>query len=217
MNKLLKPLKIVAFNGSPRRKGNTFLLIQQMFKVFQKHNVETELVNITKKDIDGCTDCGICEKRLNYKCAIESDCVNDCIEKLRKADGFILGTPVYFAGPSGQMKCFIDRICHVDQALRRNNKESFLRHKVTAGISAHASAGATNTLSQLNYLFTISNAIIPGSTYWNFGVGHEIGDVLKDKSGLENMDDLANEMVHLMKMVRLDNRKKKEEIKSRYY
>ncbi|KAJ3448069.1 nad(p)h-dependent fmn-containing oxidoreductase ywqn-related [Anaeramoeba flamelloides] len=215
MNTLLKPLKVIAFNGSPRRKGNTFQLIQQMFKVFQNHNVETEIVQIGSKDIDGCIGCGVCKTRRDYKCAIESDCVNECIDKIRKADGIILGSPVYFAGPSGQMKCFLDRIGYVGIHNKEKHGKSIFWHKVGAGISAHASAGGSNTLSQLNYLFSVSNAIIPGSTNWNFGVGWEIGDVMKDKVGLQNIDDLANEMVELMKMVRKDNIKKEKKMK--YY
>ncbi|KAJ3423777.1 nad(p)h-dependent fmn-containing oxidoreductase ywqn-related [Anaeramoeba flamelloides] len=206
MNNLLKPLKVIAFNGSPHKQGNTFHLIQRMFEKFQKHKVETELIQIGSQKIQGCNGCKVCSEKKNYKCIIEKDSVNEYIDKIRKADGVILGTPVYFSGPTGILKNFIDRFGYVS----RNNKEShghrLLWHKVCAGISVHGRGGAANTLSQLNYLFTINSAIIPGSIYWNFGVGSGNGDVMKDESGLKNMDDLANEMFLLMKMVRQDQK-----------
>ncbi|KAJ3436262.1 nad(p)h-dependent fmn-containing oxidoreductase ywqn-related [Anaeramoeba flamelloides] len=204
MHNLTKPLKVIAFNGSPNKKGNTFHLIQHMFKKFNQLKVETELVQIGSEKVYGCRACGKCGEMKNYRCIIEKDSVNKSIEKIRKSDGIILATPVYLAGPTGRMKCFIDRVGYVARHNYNEEGHSFLWHKACSGVSVHARGGATNTLSQLNYLFSICGGITTGSISWNYGVGHKPGDVLKDQFGLNNMDDLATEMFNLMRMVRQD-------------
>ncbi|KAJ3434962.1 nad(p)h-dependent fmn-containing oxidoreductase ywqn-related [Anaeramoeba flamelloides] len=211
MNNLLRPLKVVAINGSPRPRGNTFSLIKKMFEVFQKSDVETELVNIGNKNIKGCRACMKCLELGNYKCVIDDDIVNETIQKLVKADGIILATPVYCAGPSGQMKCFMDRVSIVNFLnVKHLNQKGYLNGKVGAGISVHRRGGAVNTQSQLNYFFSSNGTIIPGSTYWNFATGMEPGDVKDDQEGMNNMTDLAKNMIYLMNLVRNDQKKKEK-------
>eukprot|EP01155_Anaeramoeba_flamelloides_P006075 Anaeramoba_flamelloidesa1082265_65.p1 GENE.a1082265_65~~a1082265_65.p1 ORF type:complete len:110 (+),score=26.65 a1082265_65:1-330(+) len=106
------------------------------------------------------------------------------------------------------MKCFMDRVSFVNAMARfANGTQGFLYHKVGAGISVHRRGGAVNTQSQLNYFFTISECLIPGSTYWNFAVGMDPGDIKNDEEGIGNMVDLANQMTYLMKLVRQDREK----------
>ncbi|KAJ3429086.1 nad(p)h-dependent fmn-containing oxidoreductase ywqn-related [Anaeramoeba flamelloides] len=208
MNTLLKPLKVIALNGSPNKKGNTYRCIQKMFETFKQNKVETEILQIGSKKIEGCHACFACGKNKNFKCVIDNDCLNESIEKIRKADGLIAASPVYFAGPTGKLKCFLDRLGFVSMNNKEEHGKRMLWHKVCAGISVHARGGGTNTLSQLNYFFSINGAVVPGSIYWNFAVGKGKGEVDADVFGMKNMQDLAKEMTNLMQMVR-DNKMKK--------
>ncbi|KAJ5074272.1 nad(p)h-dependent fmn-containing oxidoreductase ywqn-related [Anaeramoeba ignava] len=200
-----KAIKVIGFNGSPKARGNTWWMLTKMFDVFKDNGVETELVHIGNKKIHGCMHCMQCVGQ--GKCTIDTDIVNESVEKIKKSDGMILATPVYFAGPSGQMKLFMDRVAFVAAMNRDKDGHNFLYRKVGAGISVHRRAGGTNTLSQLNYFYGINGSIIPGSKYWNFTVGLNPGDSQNDDEGTKNLVDLADQMVWLMKMIK-DNKEK---------
>ncbi|KAJ6239856.1 nad(p)h-dependent fmn-containing oxidoreductase ywqn-related [Anaeramoeba flamelloides] len=207
MHNLARPLKVVAFNGSPHKKGNTYKLVQKMFEVFHTKGIKTELITIGNKPISGCRDCGTCSKK-KFECVIKKDIINSSIKKILNADGVILASPTHFAGPSGAMKCFIDRVGYVNHASRDKDYNGFLYRKVCSSIAVHRRGGATNAHSQMNYLWSISGSIVPGSNYWNFGVGHRGVDVITDEEGLANMENLAHQMSDLMIMIKEDKLKK---------
>lgn len=187
-------MKAVAFNGSPRKDGNTFRLIQHLFAALGKEGVETELVQVGGKAIRGCTACYACFQNKNGRCVQEGDIVNECIEKMRQADGIVLASPTYFADVTSELKALIDRAGFVAKAC-----DSLLRRKVGAAVVAVRRAGAIHVFDTINHFFLIQQMVIPGSSYWNLGIGREKGEVDKDEEGIRTMTALGENMAWAMK------------------
>ncbi len=179
-------LKVVAFNGSARKDGNTAILIRRVLSVLESEGIETELIQMADQQIHGCTACGTCKKIQNKQCKIVNDNVNLYIEKMVAADGIILGSPTYFSMMTSEMKALIDRAGFVGRA----NGDLFKR-KVGAAVVAVRRAGGIPTFDAINHFFLISQMIVPGSSYWNIGIGLGKGDVEKDEEGLKTMDDFG--------------------------
>ena len=190
-------IKVVAFNGSPRKKGNTSILIQTVFDVLTEQGIETELVQIGNKNVHGCTACNKCREILNRRCQIKNDLLNDCVGKMIESDGIILGSPVYFADITSEMKALID----ISGYVTRGNGQ-LLARKVGAGIVAVRRAGELHALNSMNNFFLINQMIIPGSSYWNVGIGKEPGDVLNDSEGIQTMKKLGENMAWLLKKIK---------------
>jgi len=189
-------MKVVAFNGSPRRNGNTVILIDEIFKILQKEGIETEMIQLGNKPVHGCTACGKCKEIQNGKCHIKNDHLNICIEKMVEADGIIIGSPVYFADVTPEVKALIDVAGYVTRA---NNHQ--LKRKVGAGVIAVRRGGALHAFETINNFFLISQMIVPGSSYWNFAIGRDPGDVLNDAEGMQTIKTLGENMAWLMKKV----------------
>ena len=189
-------MKVVAFNGSARKDGNTAILLRRVLKVLEAEGIETELIQLAGEPIHGCTACGVCFQAKNRQCKIVNDNVNSYIEKMAAADGIILGSPTYFSMMSSEMKALIDRAGFVGRA----NPDLYKR-KVGASVVAVRRAGAIPTLDAMNRFFLISEMIIPGSSYWNLGVGRNKGDVEKDEEGMKTMDELGKNMAWLLKKI----------------
>jgi multimeric flavodoxin WrbA len=187
-------MKVIAFNGSPRKDGNTEILIRHVLVELEKEGIETETVHIGGKSIHGCIACGKCFENKDKKCVIDKDIVNNCIEKMLEADGIILASPTYFADLTPELKALIDRAGFVSKA----NGELF-RRKVGAAIVAVRRAGSVHVFDSINHFFTISQMIIPGSNYWNMGIGLDEGDVEKDEEGIWTMQVLGQNMAWLLK------------------
>ena len=190
-------MKVVAFNGSARKDGNTAILIQRVLEALEKEGIETELVQLAGEQIHGCMACGTCRKIKNKECKIVNDNVNIYIKKMVEADGIILGSPTYFSMMSPEMKSLIDRAGFV----AKSNSDMFKR-KVGAAVVAVRRAGGIPTFDGINHFFLISQMIIPGSSYWNVGIGLNKGDVEKDVEGLATMDDLGRNMAWLLKKIK---------------
>jgi multimeric flavodoxin WrbA len=190
-------MKVVAFNGSARKQGNTAILINHVFSELEKEGIETELFELAGKKIQGCTACYKCFETKDGKCAVKNDIVNDCIEKMSEADGIILGSPTYFADVTSEMKALIERSGFTSMA----NGVMFKR-KVGAAVVAVRRGGAIHTFDSINHFFLINQMIVPGSSYWNMGMGREIGDVDKDDEGIRNMKNLGENMAWLLKKIR---------------
>jgi len=187
-------MKVVAFNGSPRMKGNTYHLLTHVLKELEGEGIETELVHL-KGPISGCIACGRCSEKKNGRCARDGDIINSCIEKMASADGILLGSPTYFSDLTSELKALIDRAGFVAKA----NGGGMLRHKVGAAVVAVRRAGAMHVFDSINHFFLISEMIIPGSSYWNIGVGMAEGDVENDPEGVQTMRVLGQNMAWLMK------------------
>lgn len=189
-------MKVVAFNGSPRKNGNTFLLIKEMFKVLEKEGIECELVQIGGKLIRGCQACGKCREFQNTKCIFDDDIVNESIQRMLKADGIIIGSPTYFASMTTETKAFIDRVGYVTRG-----NGTLLKHKVGAAVTVARRGGAINVFQSINNFFLISEMMVPGSSYWNMGIGREIGEVHDDEEAMKTMETLGINMAWLMKKI----------------
>ncbi len=190
-------MKVIAFNGSPLKDGNTHVLIQTLFAELKKSDIETEEINIGLKPVKGCLSCYKCMQNMDKKCAQKDDRLNEFIKKMEEADGIILGSPVYFAQLSGQMKSFIDRVglvCSVNGGL--------LKHKIGASIVAVRRGGALPAYHSLNDFFSYSQIHIVSSTYWNMGFGLFSGEVESDSEGLQTIRNLGRNMVWLLQSIK---------------
>lgn len=189
-------MKVVAFNGSARKDGNTAILIRYVLEILEKEGIETELIQLSGEQIHGCMACGTCRKVKNKECKIVNDNVNLYIQKMAEADGIILGSPTYFSMMSPEMKALIDRAGFV----ARSNNNMF-KQKVGAAVVAVRRAGGIPTFDAINHFFLINQMIVPGSSYWNVGIGLDKGDVEKDKEGITTMVDLGTNMAWLLKRI----------------
>ncbi|MFH1984177.1 MAG: flavodoxin family protein [Pseudomonadota bacterium] len=187
-------MNVVAFNGSPRRDGNTQVLLRHVLAILAAEGIDTELVQVGAKNIHGCIACYKCFENKDRRCAVDNDILNTCIEKMLSADGIILGSPTYFANMSPEIKALIDRAGLVAKA-----NEDMFRRKVGAAVVAVRRAGAVHTFDGINHFFTISQMIIPGASYWNMGFGLEKGEVSGDAEGLQIMETLGRNMAWLLK------------------
>ena len=188
--------KVIAFNGSARNHGNTAMLIDTVLRELISEGIETEVYDLAGKPIKGCIACYQCFKNKDRRCAVEDDVLNECIARMIEADGILLGSPTYFADVSAAMKALIERSGMVSRA-----NDDMLRRKVGAGIVAARRAGAAHVFSSLNYFFLISQMIVPGSSYWNIGIGREPGEVKNDSEGIQTMKILGQNMAWLLKKI----------------
>ncbi len=189
-------MKVIAFNGSPRKEGNTSILIGKVFEPLQAAGIETELIQIGGNAIHGCIACGKCHENQNRQCVIKNDMVNECIEKMIQADGIIIGSPTYFADITPETKAIIDRAGYVTRA-----NGNLLRRKVGAAVIAVRRGGQIHAFDSINHFFLISEMVIPGSSYWNHGIGRAVGDVEQDEEGIKTMTDLGENMAWLLKKI----------------
>jgi multimeric flavodoxin WrbA len=187
-------MKVVAFNGSARKDGNTAILIRKVFAELEKEGITTELVQLAEKSIHGCRACYKCFSAQNKCCVFTDDAANECIARMCEADGIIIGSPTYFADCSAQTKALIDRAGFV---VRANGE--LLRRKVGAAVVAVRRAGAIHAFDTINHFFTIGQMITVGSSYWNIGVGREPGEVEKDEEAMQTMVTLGKNMAWLLK------------------
>ncbi len=189
-------MKVMAFNGSARKDGNTAILIKAVFSELEKEGIETELFQLSGKKFQGCTACFKCFTNKDRQCSVKKDIVNECIEKMVEADGIILGSPTYFADVTSEMKALIDRAGLVSRA----NGDMF-RRKVGAAVVAERRGGAIHAFDSINHFFFIGQMIVPGSIYWNMGIGLDKGAVEKDEEGLQTMQVLGQNMAWLLKKI----------------
>ncbi len=189
-------MKVVGFNGSPHKNGNTAILMNYLFNELQQEGIETEMVHLAGKELHGCRACYKCFSRKDGRCAFDNDFLNTCMEKMIEADGIILGSPTYFTDVTAEMKALIDRCGLVAKA-----NDDFLNRKVGAGVVAVRRAGSTHVFDTINHFFLISSMIVPGSIYWNMGFGLDQGDVEKDDEGIQTMKKLGLNMAWLLKKI----------------
>jgi len=188
-------MKVVAINGSPRKNGNTVILINEVFKILQQNEIETEIIQLGNKPVHGCTACMKCKEIQDGQCHIKNAHLNYCIEKMVEADGIIIGSPVYFADVTTEIKALIDVAGYVTRA-----NGHLLKRKVGAAVIAVRRGGALHAFESVNNFFLINQMVVPGSSYWNFAFGREPGDVLKDEEGINTIKTLENMAWLLKKM-----------------
>jgi multimeric flavodoxin WrbA len=189
-------MKVIAFNGSPRKDGNTGILLGYVLRELEAEGIQTELVQLSGKKIHGCIACRTCSARKDGFCGQKDDDGNALIQMMLAADGILLGSPTYVTDVSPEIKALTDRACMVTRA-----SGGLLRRKVGAGVVAVRRAGATHAFDTLNHFFLINEMIVPGSSYWNIGIGRDKGDVEKDPEGIETMKVLGRNMAWLLKKI----------------
>ena len=185
-------MKVLMINGSPRKEGNTALALSEMEKVFLKNGIEVECVQVGGMEITGCLGCGYCYK--NGKC-VKADIVNELAEKLKEADGLVIGSPVYYSSPNGTLISLLDRLFY---------SSGFSKQlKVGAAVCAARRGGLATTFDVLNKYFAISGMPIATSSYWNDVHGRKVGEAVNDLEGMQTMRNLAENMTFLMRSIAL--------------
>jgi multimeric flavodoxin WrbA len=187
-------MKAIAINGSPRPGGNTEIMLKKVLEPLEAAGWSTEYRQIGGKPVRGCMACFKCVEKKNGRCVIESDVVNEYLELMYAADAIILGSPTYFADVTSELKALIDRAGFVALA----NGGAF-SGKIGAAVVAVRRGGATHVFDTINHMFLISSMIVPGSLYWNLGMGLDKGDVLGDSEALRNMGHLGQTIAWLGK------------------
>ncbi|MFV0439266.1 MAG: flavodoxin family protein [Desulfopila sp.] len=177
---------VVAINGSPRKGGNTEVLLNGVLAPLAQAGWQTELIQLGGKAIRGCLACGKCHERRNMQCVVDNDIFNELMAKMVRADAIVLGSPTYFADVTAEMKALLDRAGFVAIA----NDRAF-RGKIGAAVAAMRRGGAIHVFDTINHMFMINQMIVPGSTYWNLGVGLDKGEVTGDAEALANMQNLG--------------------------
>ena len=185
-------MKVLLINGSPKANGCTYTALSEIANELEKENIETEIFHIGNKPIRGCIGCGGCYT--TNKCVFNDDVVNDGIEKVKKADGIILGSPVHYAAASGAITSFLDRLFYAYGG-------KFLAHKPGAAIVSCRRGCSTAAFEQLNKYFTISNMPIVSSQYWNMVHGNTPEEVKQDLEGMQTMRVLGQNMAWLLKSI----------------
>ncbi len=189
-------MKVVAFCGSARQQGNTYLLQKAVLEPLADAGAETEIIELAGSEIRGCMSCFVCFMEKNGTCVLKKDVVNECIVKMKTADAILLGSPAYFGDVTSEMKALIDRCGMVSQA-----NGHMLQRKIGAAVVAVRRSGAVHTLNTMNHFFLLSKMIIVGSDSWNVGIGPEKGEVVEDEEGMKNMRLLGENMVWLLKKI----------------
>ncbi len=189
-------MKVVAFNGSSRRDGNTALLLNLVLEELKKEGIETELIQLAGETLSGCIACFKCAENKDQKCAVVKDRMNDYITKMKEAQGILLGSPTYISDMTANMKALVER----STIVAKNNGDLFKR-KVGAAIVSVRRAGSTHVLSSINYFFLLNQMIIPGSSYWNMAIGRNPGEVKDDAEGVRTMKTLGQNMAWLLKKI----------------
>ncbi len=185
-------MKVLMINGSPHSKGNTFIALQEMEKIFKQEGMETEIVHVGNKDIRGCIACYSCMEK--GKCVFD-DLVNEAAPKFEACDGLVIGSPVYYASANATLIAFLDRMfysTHFDKTM-----------KVGASVVAARRGGLSSTFDELNKFFTICGMPVASGQYWNSIHGRQQGEANEDAEGLQSMRTLARNMTFLMKSISL--------------
>lgn len=189
-------MKVLLINGSPKGNGNTAIALNEMVKVFEQENIETEVIHVGNKDIRGCIACGTCGER--GKCVFD-DTVNEIAAKFEECDGIVVASPVYYASANATLIAFLDRLFYSS----RFDKTM----KVGASVVVARRGGCSSTYDELNKYFTISGMPVASGQYWNSVHGNAPGEAMQDEEGLQTMRVLARNMSFLMKSIALGKEK----------
>ncbi|MBW9199791.1 flavodoxin family protein [Bacteroidales bacterium SW299] len=185
-------MKVLLINGSPRSKGNTSIALTEAAKALQANGIETEIISIGTKAVQGCIACNRCAEL--GRCVFKDELYNKVREKLETADGIIIGSPVYYAGPNGSLCALLDRLFY--------SASSLLQYKPAASVAVCRRGGASATFDRLNKYFTISNMPVVSSQYWNSVHGRLPGEASQDAEGLQTMRTLGNNMAWMLKSLK---------------
>ncbi len=185
-----RPLKVLLLNGSPRRNGNTFTLLSEIASQLEKNGIDSEIFQLGNGNIHGCADCGSCHKG-SGRCVFNDDAVNRIAEKMAMCDALVVGSPVYYGMPAGQVLSAIQRLAY--------SAGGVLDGKPAAAVTVCRRGGATAAFQALQMAFQMLNMPIVTSQYWNIAYGAGKGEVAKDEEGLQTMRTLADNMTYMLR------------------
>lgn len=186
-------MKVIAINGSPRKNGNTQIVLESMAGELAAHDIETEIVQIGPGKIQGCIGCFKCQESLDALCVIDNDGINEVARRLREADGIILAAPTYYGGIPGSMKAYLDRLFFPSTEMMAN--------KVSTAVVVHRRSGGDDALHQLHNYLRVNHTIIAPQKYWLIVNGLEIGEVRRDEEGMFNVAENAKSMAWLIRLI----------------
>lgn len=191
-------MKVLAINGSARKDGNTAIMINKVFEELHAEGIETEMIQFSGQVIEPCKACWACGGQGN--CVHKKDIFRETFEKMVKADGIILGSPVYSANISANMQAFLERAAVISDMNR-----GLLKHKVGAAVAAARRGGALNTIDAMNHFFLLQDMFVAGSSYWGMAYGRMPGEVEADGEGMDTMKSLGKNMAYLLKALERRN------------
>jgi multimeric flavodoxin WrbA len=187
-------MKVIGINGSPRAEGNTATVLKEMAAELAREGIEMEILQVGNRLVRGCQACAACTRNKNERCIVTDDIVNEAVQKMKAADGIVLGSPVYFAGIGGTMKCFCDRVFYVS-----NTNGGLFAGKVGASVVAVRRSGGSATWQGLNFYLAISKMTLAGSSYWNIVHGTNPGEAALDGEGMQTVRNTAKNMAWLLR------------------
>ena len=183
--------KVLLINGSPHRKGNTFLALTEIANALQAEGIESEIVSVGTKPVRGCIACGQCKEHGNNRCVFDDDICNEVSAKMKECDALIVGSPVYYGQPNGTLLSLIQRLLY--------SAGTYFAGKPAAGVAVCRRGGATATLQTLTMPFQILNMPIVTSQYWNIVYGRAEGEAALDAEGMQTMRSLAKNMAFMLR------------------
>ncbi|MCM1306452.1 MAG: flavodoxin family protein [Bacteroides sp.] len=184
-------MKVLLLNGSCKANGSTYTALSQVANVLEEKGISTEIFQIGAAPLRDCIGCGQCAGK--YKCVFDDDLVNAFIEKAKDADGFVFGSPVYYAHADGRVLCFLDRAFYAGKR--------YFAHKPAAVVAVARRAGTTAAIDTLNKYPTIAEMPLVSSSYWNMAFGSNPSDILKDEEGLQTMRNLGENMAWVLRCI----------------
>jgi multimeric flavodoxin WrbA len=186
-------MRVIAFNGSARKNGNTARLVTETFGPLQEAGVDTEMIQLAGEPLAGCRACYRCKAKQDRRCSVTEDRLNEHLQQMIEADGVLLASPTYFSDVTAEMKALMDRAGMVSRV-----NGDLLKRKLGAGIAVARRGGAMHTFDTLNHFFLIGQMIVVGSSYWNLGFGGAKGEVEKDEEALSVMRTLGENLAWLL-------------------
>lgn len=188
-------MQVIAINGSSRKKGNTFRLLEYITDILSQHAITCEILQLADAELHPCHACFACKAQ--GRCVKVQDGFNDIFEKMKLADALVLGSPVYSADVSSRMKTLLDRA-----AVVAATNPGLFRHKIGVAVAAVRRAGGMSAIDTMNHFFLNKEMLIVGSTYWNMVYGNSMGEVLQDEEGMKNMKNLAENMAWVVNILK---------------
>ena len=185
-------MKVLLINGSPRPDGNTYRALCEVAKALNQNDITTEIIQLGKKPVPGCIACNKCQE--TGVCIFNSGVYQELFEKIPDADGFVVGSPTYYAGPNGSLCALLDRLFY--------SANRFLQYKPAAAVGICRRGGSVCTVERLNRYFEMTNMPMPSSQYWNNAYGMMPSDVERDAEGLQTMRTLGHNLARLLKALK---------------
>lgn len=187
-------MKVVAFNGSPRKRGNTWQMLRHCLGALERQGITTEIIQVGGTGVRPCMACQKCRKAGVMSCSIQDDGLNDWLRAMIEADGIILGSPTFCFAPTPEMKCLLDRIGYIIHQRCNLGEINPLRRKVGASVAVDGNDGSIQTVEAMNRLFIFSQMFIAGASYWPVCLGFKPGAALEDERGMKALEDVAANM-----------------------